>query len=332
MLSPLLLNQQPNKAVEDNYSNHILYRFLTFVCNPIMTEAKEYAIYPGELFYNCIYSLDSLKGISDAEAQEKCRTMLDEIYRYFNDKGLNKSKPDVEHAICLLMYSVERCLALTEPPTYILPIGLIDMRLYSVNPDYINTLKRRFNRAVKTIGEQSLKDCIRSYMQSPELLSNEIGELIDANAIEPEQTLQSSRKKQKQEFQQDIAYMTFQKNGILDGHLSLLCLKLGEVGWIPKNTNPDDFCSLFSGKTNNVKITWTGVAGKGALVQLFRVLKKQKKILVPKSYHLVPILEAHFVDMDGKYLTKLNNSKYSDKYTSIILECFNQLQIPINSD
>lgn len=180
MLSPRLLNQQPNKAVEDKYSEHILYRFLTFVCDPIMSEAEEYAIYPGELFYNCVYCLDSLKGTTKDEAKEKCSTMYDEVARYFNDKGLDKNEPEVKHAICLVVFSLEYCLALTEPPTFTVPLGVLAMRLEEIDGEYSKTLRRRFAKASKVVGEQALKEVIRAYMQTPDLLSNEIGEVIDA--------------------------------------------------------------------------------------------------------------------------------------------------------
>lgn len=179
MLSPRLLNRQPNQAVEDKYEEHILFRFLSFMCKPIMTEAKEYTIFPGELFYNCIYSLDTLKGLSKAQLKEKCSMLIDDTIRYFNDKGLDKNNLEVQHAISLVAYSVECCLALTTPPTYTVPLSLIDLRLYSINPDYLNTLKRRCNKALKIVGERTLQDYMNAYMRSDELLSNEIGIVID---------------------------------------------------------------------------------------------------------------------------------------------------------
>ena len=135
MLSPRLLNRQPNQAVEDKYGEHILFRFLAFICKPIMTEAKEFAIFSGELFYNCIYSLDTLKGLSKAQLKEKCSMLIDDTIRYFNDKGLDKNNLEVQHAISLAAYSVECCLALTTPPTYTIPLSLIDLRLYTFDPD-----------------------------------------------------------------------------------------------------------------------------------------------------------------------------------------------------
>lgn len=179
MLRPQLLNRHPNQAVEDKYEENILFRFLSFVCKPILTEATEYAIFPGELFYHCIYSLDTIKCTSPKQIREKCITLLDEIFRYFNDKGLDKNQIDVQNAICLVMYAVERCLALTNQRIYNLLAGLIEARLCLVNPAYIHVLQKRFNKATNLIGDESLQAYMNAYMQSKELLSEDMAQLID---------------------------------------------------------------------------------------------------------------------------------------------------------
>lgn len=262
MLSPRLLNRQPNQAIEDKYGEHILFRFLSFMCKPIMTEAKEYAIFPGELFYNCIYSLDTLKGLSKAQLKEKCSMLIDDTIRYFNDKGLDKNEPEVEHAICLMAYSVESCLALTTPPTYTVPLSLIDLRLYSINPDYLNTLKRRCNKALKIVGERTLQDYMNAYMRSSELLSNKIGIVIDlsrnAESASTEKPTQDELKAvftlaylYKNESKLLVSFMRAEKETATDGdwaryalaiyeHKSIfICRPTGFTKWLPK------FCQLF---------------------------------------------------------------------------------------
>ena len=179
MLQPQLLNRHPNQAVEDKYEDNILFRFLSFVCKPILTEATEYAIFPGELFYHCIYSLDTIKCTPRKQLQEKCITLIDDIFLYFTNKGLDKNQTEVQHAICLVMYAVERCLVLTTPPTYTLPAGIIEVRLCSIHPTYINVLKKRFNKATKVIGDEPLQAYMNAYMQSKELLSEDMAMLID---------------------------------------------------------------------------------------------------------------------------------------------------------
>lgn len=230
MLRPQLLNRHPNQAVEDKYEENILFRFLSFVCKPILTEATEYAIFPGELFYHCIYSLDTIKCTSPKQIREKCITLLDEIFRYFNDKGLDKNQIDVQNAICLVMYAVERCLVLTTPPTYTLPAGVIEARLCSVNPAYIHVLKKRFNKATKLIGDEPLQAYMNAYMQSKELLSEDIATLVDLSRNVEDVT---SQKPTKEELEATftLAYLNSNEGKLLIGFLRSECEIATDGDW-----------------------------------------------------------------------------------------------------
>ena len=126
--------------------------------------------------------------------------------------------------------------------------------------------------------------------------------------------------------------ITFQLGNITDGHLQLLRLKLMEVGWIAKDTQPDDFAKLFSGTTNHTKIVWTGCVGKGMLVFLFKEMEKHHYLIVPENNSINTILECHFVDETGRKLTGLHSSKPTKKFMPIIKQCLDQLQIEINLD
>ena len=52
---------------------------------------------------------------------------------------------------------MEYCLALTEPPTFTVPMGVLAMRLEEIDGEYSKTLRRRFAKASKVVGEQALK-------------------------------------------------------------------------------------------------------------------------------------------------------------------------------
>ena len=138
--------------------------------------------------------------------------------------------------------------------------------------------------------------------------------------------------KQTKSKQQDRTYITFTRSGITVGHLDMLRQKLIQVGWIAKDTLPDDFYKLFSGKTNSTKIIWTGAVGKGMLLFLFQKMVDQGEIVVPDNHSITTILESHFVDKDGKYISGLNSSKESPKHFPIIKECLNILQLEVDND
>lgn len=138
--------------------------------------------------------------------------------------------------------------------------------------------------------------------------------------------------KPKEPAQQDHTYITFIMSGITVGHIDMLRQKLIQVGWIAKDTLPDDFYKLFSGKTNNTKITWTGAVGKGMLLFLFQKMVDQGEIVVPDNHSITTILENHFIDTGGNYLSGLNSSKESTKHLPIVKECLDILQLEVNSD
>jgi len=136
----------------------------------------------------------------------------------------------------------------------------------------------------------------------------------------------------KKPVQQDRTYITFTMSGITVGHIDMLRQKLIQVGWIAKDTLPDDFYKLFSGKTNSTKIIWTGAVGKGMLLFLFQKMVDQGEIVVPDNHSITTILESHFVDEHGKFISGLNSSKESSKHFPIVKECLDILQLEVEND
>ena len=117
------------------------------------------------------------------------------------------------------------------------------------------------------------------------------------------------------------------RSKVLDGHLTLLFQKLTKDGWIDGfETN---FKNLFSGQRDeNCQLTWKGLYGKGTLVELFKQLIKAELIDVPTGFTLSSILEGHFMDNQGHWLTGLDNGDPAhSKALPVIQECVNLLKI-----
>lgn len=125
--------------------------------------------------------------------------------------------------------------------------------------------------------------------------------------------------------------MTFQhKACVLEGHLTLLFDKLTKAGWI--SGEEAHFKALFSGELDEeCKLTWTSGYGKGTLVELFKQMVGAKLVIVPKGFTLSAILEGHFTDADGKWLTGLDKGNAAnDKAMPFIQECVNLLKMSPN--
>ena len=121
--------------------------------------------------------------------------------------------------------------------------------------------------------------------------------------------------------------MTFgRKSGVTEGHLVLLYHKLTEEGWI--EGNEADFKALFSGKRDeDCHLTWKGLFGKGTLVELFKQFVGEGLVTVANGFTLPAILEGHFKDANGAWLTGLDKgNSANDKALPIITECVKLLK------
>ena len=121
--------------------------------------------------------------------------------------------------------------------------------------------------------------------------------------------------------------MTFgRKSGVTDGHMTLLYQKLVKEGWI--EGNDADFKALFSGKRDeDCQLTWKGLYGKGTLVELFKRFVAEGLVTVAEGFTLPAILEGHFKDINGAWLTGLDKgNSANDKALPIITECVKLLK------
>ena len=121
--------------------------------------------------------------------------------------------------------------------------------------------------------------------------------------------------------------MTFKKkNSVLDGHITLLFNNLTKEGWI--EGNEADFKALFSGRQDeDCVITWLDKYGKAALFALFNAFEKEGLIIVPDGFGISTILEGHFKDKSGQWLSGLDKGNKAHKAAMpVIVECVKMLK------
>lgn len=128
--------------------------------------------------------------------------------------------------------------------------------------------------------------------------------------------------------------MTFLKKGIVDGHVSLLFNQLCEAKWI-EGTDAD-FKLLFSGKRKDFSLKWVGTMGKSfmgksTLEYLFkRLVEAEHGISVPEGYTLSNIIEGHFKDREGNWITGLGKGDAPNKKAiALVDEWINLLQMSL---
>jgi hypothetical protein len=121
--------------------------------------------------------------------------------------------------------------------------------------------------------------------------------------------------------------MTFKRKGsVTEPHLLLLYMALTKEQWI--DGNDVDFKALFSGnRDEDCELVWQGKYGKGTLVELFKQMVGAGLIEVPQGFTLSAILEGHFKDKNGQWLTGLDKGDAAnDKAMPVIRECIKQMK------
>jgi hypothetical protein len=155
------------------------------------------------------------------------------------------------------------------------------------------------------------------------LLLEKYGNETDCKAGKPKKSATAKPQKQRET-------MTFKrKSGVTDGHLILLYQKLTKEGWI--EGNEADFMVLFADKRDeDCQLTWKGKYGKATLVELFRQLMSAGLIYVAGGYTLSAILEGHFKDKTGAWLTGLDKGDApNNKALPVIQECVRLLKTDV---
>ena len=144
------------------------------------------------------------------------------------------------------------------------------------------------------------------------------------------------KNKLKIEKQHGVEYPVFSKgSGVSEDHIKALYRLLTSRGWISTQTCLVDFMDLFAGNSNKCKIIWLGqdkignneptVLGVSALYVLFKKMADEKLITTGTNTERIgPILETHFVDTEGHFLTSVSNvnktSVKANNYIKQILE------------
>lgn len=306
------------------YSSHILYQAIFDACCSCCEITEKYQLRQEQIFAEVIYLIDQLK----ANQQD---IQWDKLYRNTRQdfKLQNTSIPAKELD----------CITATIIGTLASVLATSHIEFYQ---DLAKSLFRQIYLPENNVPEQQLEEmmdglekydaqiaqCLTNYMQSEEFIFDDIQQSFSTIPSYDEQP----QKQLKKEAQLDKTYMTFCMGDINIGHINLLRQKMVEFEWIPKDTTPNAFSDLFKGEANKTKIVWTGNAGRGTLAFLFKKMKEQHKISVPKSYRINPILEAHFVDTEGNYLTGLHKGEATDKLLPLVQQCLDVLYFTLDFD
>ena len=140
-------------------------------------------------------------------------------------------------------------------------------------------------------------------------------ENVEAGGIGVQNEYGTQRPQRPAPFEPD--FMTFTKERTSDYNIIALYQELLKVKWI-EDGDPDEFAALFEGKNTECRITWSGKVGKDNLYALFKMMVDNHFIRLPEGHSLQRIVESHFVDSDGNYITGIDSGKPSKSALSTI--------------
>ena len=314
--------EQERDAIRNKYASEPLFKVSETACNFFDSQLHDYAIWPEEIFFESAHIIDEFKEHGEdliPKIPQQWKILYSRLRSY--DNTVPQEQLSLVTSIVLNIVAVVLRLSKDEVHQY---MGKTLLNSVCEN-------NRDWERVIVNLGNACnhfshiLYTWINDYMQlsNEQYLSDDINDLNN-----PPKKIT----KNKRQVPENKTYITFKMGNITEGHLKLLRLKLIEVGWIAKDTQPDTFSKLFSGKTNSVQLTWTGEVGKGMLLSLFRMMEDHHKIIVPTNHSLITILESHFVDKHGHYISDLNKSKETIKHLPIIQDCLEILELEVDLD
>ena len=183
---------------------------------------------------------------------------------------------------------------------------------------------------IESVGSSDIEKLISAFFKDGAEDAEIVEEVKDDSTISVPQKKTSAKKPKKvatTKTKKPRETMTFgRKSGVTDGHLTLLYQKLVKEEWI--EGNEADFKALFSGKRDeDCVLTWKGMYGKGTLVELFKQFVGEGLATIADGFTLPAILEGHFKDTNGAWLTGLDKGNgANDKARPIIQECVKLLR------
>lgn len=158
----------------------------------------------------------------------------------------------------------------------------------------------------------------------------------------PQRKNKHNKGTQNKEKQHGLDYPVFSKgSGVTDDHIKAVYKYLAARGWIGTQTSENEFLRLFLGKSNSCEIIWTGQDKQGdnpstklgisALYLLFKTL--HAKQLITAEAKVGPILETHFVNTDGSFVSNVSNaSTTSRNANAVIVHIVELMSLRLNAE
>jgi len=188
----MLFRREERCLVEERYLDSPLYEFLTGACKLLMGETSQVVLHPSELFYQSFLVLDTLRCKTTKLGVAYCHELLwNELLYYFKENLHPIVATRTEHdepptfqvemnlAIgCIMQASAE--LLARAGCEYISAACALKLQIERHAPLMVKRLDQAFRCIFRTMDEETVADTITQYMESENMYSEEINEMLDS--------------------------------------------------------------------------------------------------------------------------------------------------------
>lgn len=172
-----LFSKEEREAVEDKYRDNLLYRAFATPSLKISNESNSFALSTADLFYQCFYIIDNLRGLDKDGREAYCQyTLRDELENHLKDKIDDDSGEDIDNAVSLIIQAVAEFFLRSSDNSYLATILILKER---IKPDKSIIMDEHFRHGFKCVNNEEVQNYIIKYLQGDEYLSDDINDIID---------------------------------------------------------------------------------------------------------------------------------------------------------
>ena len=175
-----LFRREEREAVEDKFSDELLYEAIQVPCQALMNEAQTIALHPSELYYHVMFTVDYIKFRKLVWAQNYCdKAIWDDILSDMRDKTEDCDQDEIKLVVGMILYGTAMFLIWSGKSKYTSVIGLLMKQVESHLPDYTDKISKKFNDGFSIPDADALRQSISDYLESEREISVEIEDVID---------------------------------------------------------------------------------------------------------------------------------------------------------
>lgn len=176
-----LFRRDEREALEKRLVDEKIFAVIKSTCLRVMAESHTVRLHPVELFYLVMCIIDHMKGLTREEAMAYA---LDEVWYeyqdYLEEQYEMTQNSDIDKALALVVQTCAELILRSHDAQKISVANAMKQQLvHHVGSSLSDELDGEFRRGFRAVEEEQFADVVRSYLESEQLLSEELDECLD---------------------------------------------------------------------------------------------------------------------------------------------------------